>query len=67
MSAVVGSGMLAAISIDVGCFLHTGTAGPADRTPARGPCGSTGWAHRDRAGTEPRRFVGIAPRGSAKS
>jgi len=25
----------------------------ADRTPARGPCGSTSCGHRDRAGTEP--------------
>jgi len=26
---------------------------PADRTPAREPCGSTSSVHRDRAGTEP--------------
>jgi hypothetical protein len=30
---------------------------PTDRTLARGSCGSTSWAHRDRAGTERGRFL----------
>ena len=36
--------------------------GPADRTPARGPRGSTSWTHHDRAGTERGRFLGAPAR-----
>jgi hypothetical protein len=39
---------------------HRTPRAPADRTAARGPCGSTGWAHRDRAGNELRHPVGAA-------
>ena len=38
--------------------------GPADRTPARGPCGSTACAHRNRTLSEPHAEQGPAELGS---